>query len=45
MVKFSKFYIQYIDDTLLLTKPESVNEIICKLSSFDKNLQFTIDFY
>jgi len=38
-----KFYIRYVDDTLLLTKPESVDEILRKFNSFDKNLQFTID--
>jgi len=38
-----KFYIRYVDDTLLLTKPESVDGILRKLNSFDKNLQFTID--
>jgi len=37
-----KFYIRYVDDTLLLTKPESVDGILRKLNSFDKNLQFSL---
>ena len=38
-----KFYIRYVDDTLLLAKPEHFDEILRKMNSFDNNLQFTID--
>ena len=38
-----KFYIRYVDDTLVLAKPENFNDIQSKMNSFDKNLQFTID--
>ena len=38
-----KFYIRYVDDTLLLVKPEDTDKILKKFNSFDKNIQFTID--
>ena len=38
-----KFYARYVDDTLLLVKPEDVDEILKEFNSFDKNLEFTVD--
>ena len=38
-----KFYARYVDDTLLLVKPEDVNEILARFNSFHKNIEFTVD--
>ena len=38
-----KFYIRYVDDTLLLAKPEDTDKILKKFNSFDKNIQFNFD--
>ena len=38
-----KFYCRYVDDTLLLLKPEDVDEVLRKFNSFHKNLEFTVD--
>ena len=38
-----KFYSRYVDDTLLLIKPENINTVVNKFNSFDKNIQFTVD--
>ena len=38
-----KFYGRYVDDTLLLIKPESIDYVLNKFNSFDNNLQFTVD--
>ena len=38
-----KFYIRYVDDTLLLEKEEDIMFIFDKFNSFHKNLKFTID--
>ena len=38
-----KFYARYIDDTLLLVKPEDVDEILKEFNSFHPNLEFTAD--
>ena len=38
-----KFYARYVDDTLLLVKPEDVNGILEKFNSYHKNLEFTMD--
>ena len=38
-----KFYIRYVDDTLVLTKPEHIDLVLAKLNSYNKNLKFTID--
>ena len=38
-----KFYVRYVDDTLVLAKPEKFDEILNKLNSFDVNLSFTTD--
>ncbi|XP_066932169.1 uncharacterized protein [Clytia hemisphaerica] len=38
-----KFYGRYVDDTLLLVKPNDVDRIHQKLNTFDKSIQFTVD--
>ena len=38
-----KFYARYVDDTLLLVKPEDVGGILEKFNSYHKNLEFTMD--
>ena len=38
-----KFYIRYVDDTLLLVKPEDVNEILQQFNNYHRNLEFTVD--
>ena len=38
-----KFYARYVDDTLLLVKPEDTDEILRKFNQFHKNLKFTVD--
>ena len=43
LIRQTKFYIRYVDDTLVLAKPEHFNMILENLNSFDKNLQFTMD--
>ena len=37
------FYARYVDDTLLLIKPENVQKVLMKLNSFHKSLNFTFD--
>ena len=37
------FYSRYVDDTLLLVKPEDIQRLHDALNSFDPNLQFTVD--
>ena len=36
-----KFYIRYVDDTLVLTKAEDIGNIMKQFNSFDKSIQFT----
>ena len=38
-----KFYIRYVDDTLLLPQEEDIMFIFDKFNSFNKNLKFAID--
>ena len=38
-----KFYIRYVDDTLVLAKAEDIDNIMKQFNSFDKSMQFTID--
>ena len=38
-----KFYVRYVDDTLVMIKEEKVNEVLKRFNEFDKNLQFTVD--
>ena len=41
--KFIKFYIRYVDDTLLLVKDEDIDPILKELNSYNKNIKFTVD--
>ena len=36
-----KFYVRYVDDTLVLAKPSDVNLILNKLNSYHPDIQFT----
>ena len=38
-----KFYIRYVDDTLVLAKVEDIDNIMKRFNSFDKSIQFTVD--
>ena len=38
-----KFYARYVDDTLLLVKPEDTQEILRIFNGFHQNIQFTVD--
>ena len=38
-----KFYIRYVDDTLVLAKAEDIDNIMKRFNSFVKSIQFTID--
>ena len=38
-----KFYRRYVDDTLLLIKPEDIQSVQDMFSSFPKKLPFTVD--
>ena len=38
-----KFYGRYVDDMLLLVKPEHVDNIMIAFNKFHKNLEFTVD--
>ena len=40
---YLKFYIQYMDDTLVLTKKSIVPIVLQALNGFHKNLSFTVD--
>ena len=40
-----KLYCRYVDDTLLVVKPQSVSCIHKLLNGFDKNLKFTVDLF
>ena len=40
-----KFYFRYIDDTLLIVKPQDLSRIHKLLNGFDKNLKFTVDLF
>ena len=40
---FIKFYIRYVDGTLLLIKDEDVDPILKELNSYNKNIKFTVD--
>ena len=37
------FYARYVDDTLLLIRPENVGKVLMKLNSFHKSLNFSFD--
>ena len=38
-----KFYVQYVDNTLLLVKPADIPHIHNLFNKYDKNLRFTVD--
>ena len=38
-----KFYIPYVDDTLLLVKRQDIDKLLKAFNGFDKNLKFTVD--
>ena len=38
-----KFYIRYVDDTLLLVKRQDIDKLLKAFNGFDKNLKFTVD--
>ena len=38
-----KHYMHYVDDTLLLIKPENIETVLRKFNSFHNNLHFTVD--
>ena len=38
-----KNYMRYVDDTLMLIKPNDIPIVLEKFNSFNKNLQFTVD--
>ncbi|XP_066935534.1 uncharacterized protein [Clytia hemisphaerica] len=38
-----KFYKRYVDDTLLVIRPENIDKVHSSLNKFNKNLQFTVD--
>ena len=40
-----KFYMRYVDKTLLLLKEEDIKFIFDKFHSFHKNLKFAIDHF
>ena len=38
-----KFYCRYVDDTLVLIKPEHIDQVHNLINSFHKSLKFTVD--
>jgi hypothetical protein len=38
-----KFYARYVDDTLLLVKPEDIDNILNQFNAYHNNLEFTVD--
>ena len=40
-----KFYTHFVDDALLVIKPDNVKEVHNFLNKFDKNLRFTVDMF
>ena len=38
-----KFYVRYVDDTLVLIKRDKIDEVLARLNSFDSNIKFTVD--
>ena len=40
-----KFYTRFVDDTLLLIKPDNVKEVHNSLNKCYKNLHFTVDIF
>ena len=40
-----KFYIRYVDDTLLVLRKKDIDIVLNKFNSFNKNLKFTVDVF
>ena len=40
-----KSYSRFVDDTLLVMKPENVSQVHKALNKFDNNLCFTVDMF
>ena len=40
---YIKFYIRYVDDTLLIAKEDDIHNIVQRFNASDDNLKFTID--
>ena len=38
-----KFYIRYVDGTLLVLRKKDIDIVLNKFNSFNKNLKFTVD--
>ena len=38
-----KFYVHYVDDTLLVAKRQQIDKVLKAFKGFDKNLKFTVD--
>ena len=38
-----KFYVRYVDDTLLLVQRQDIDKALQAFNGFDKNLKFTVD--
>ena len=38
-----KFYVPYVDDTLLLVKRQDIDKVFKEFNGLDKNLKFTVD--
>ena len=38
-----KFYIRYVDDTLLVLREKDIDIVLNRFNSFNKKLQFTVD--
>ena len=38
-----KFYIRYVDDTLVMIKEDQIDDVLRRFNGFDKNLKFTVD--
>ena len=38
-----KFYVRYVDDTVLLVKRQDIDKTLQAFNGFDKNLKFTVD--
>ena len=40
-----KFFSRFVDNTLLVMKPENVSQVYEALNKFDNNLRFTVDMF
>ena len=39
----AKFYIRYVDDTLLVLRKKNMDIVLNKFNSFNKNIKFTVN--